>query len=125
RRSRPFGTTRFAARRSCCSFVDASVFEVQVLKLYGKMVHGMTPGTFVSGEGSHLPPCGSSHYRAMYLSPNSANGASFLSVLRTMLVHELRGAPSVPLLRVYRIRSRRAAAFGSSVCVLHVQTLRA
>jgi hypothetical protein len=80
-----------------------------VLSFYGKLAHGMTRETFVSGESHNvgpmlttwptcrgMPGCVSpdvpsgwaegEYYRAMYLPPNSANNTSFLEALRLMLV---------------------------------------
>ena len=59
-----------------------------VLSLYGQLAAGMTPGTFVAGEAAGVAPLDGRRYRSMYLPPNSAANASFLSTLRQMLVHE-------------------------------------
>lgn len=59
-----------------------------VLALYGKMCHGMTHETFVSGEGDSYGVVPGEHYRAMYLPPNSANNSLFLKILRTMVLFE-------------------------------------
>ncbi len=67
-----------------------------VLSLYGKLGAGMTPNTFVSGEGSTIGPVDGEYYRSMFRPPNSANNAFFLETLRLMLVHETRDAHSVP-----------------------------
>ncbi len=66
------------------------------LSLYGKLVAGMTPGTFVSGEGSTIGVVPGQYYRSMFRPPNSANNASFLEQLRLTLVHETRDAAGVP-----------------------------
>jgi hypothetical protein len=67
-----------------------------VLSLYGKLGADMTPGTFVSGEGSTIGPVDGEYYRSMFRPPNSANNAFFLETLRLMLVHETRGADGAP-----------------------------
>jgi hypothetical protein len=61
-----------------------------VLSLYGQLGAGMTPGTFVGGEGATLAPLAGAYYRTMYLPPNSASNAAFLETLRLLLVHEPR-----------------------------------
>ena len=66
------------------------------LSLYGKLVAGMTPGTFVSGEGSTIGVVPGQYYRSMFRPPNSANNASFLEQLRLTLVHETRDAAGAP-----------------------------
>jgi hypothetical protein len=62
-----------------------------VLSLYGQLAGGMTPHTFVSGEGHTVAPLGSLRSRAMYQPPNSGANAAFLVTLRSMLVHEVAG----------------------------------
>lgn len=62
-----------------------------VLSLYGKLAHGMTRGTFVSGEGDTAGPVEGEYYRSMYLPPSSANNTYFLKIVRSMLVHEVVG----------------------------------
>jgi hypothetical protein len=68
-----------------------------VLSLYGKLGADMTPGTFVSGEGSTIGSVDGEYYRSMFRPPNSANNAFFLETLRLMLVHETRGADGAPV----------------------------
>jgi hypothetical protein len=67
-----------------------------VLSLYGKLGADMTPGTFVSGEGSTIGPVDGEYYRSMFRPPNSANNAFFLETLRLMLVHETVAADGAP-----------------------------
>lgn len=67
-----------------------------VLSLYGKLGADMTPGTFVSGEGSTIGPVDGEYYRSMFRPPNAANNAFFLGALGLMLVHETRGADGAP-----------------------------
>lgn len=55
--------------------------------LYGKLSAGMTPNTFISGEGSTLDPSDGNYYRTMYLPPNLGNNDMFLITLHEMLVH--------------------------------------
>jgi len=59
-----------------------------VLSLYGQLAAGMTPGTFVAGEGATIAPLRGEAYRSMYLPPNAASNAAFLETLRLTLVHE-------------------------------------
>jgi hypothetical protein len=66
------------------------------LTLYGKLGADMTPGTFVSGEGSTIGPVDGEYYRSMFRPPNSANNAFFLETLRLMLVHETASADGTP-----------------------------
>ncbi|GAA5038154.1 hypothetical protein HNP84_003280 [Thermocatellispora tengchongensis] len=60
----------------------------QVLSFYGQLAHGFTRGTFTIGEGANLDPCPGKFHRGTWLSPLSANNASYLKNLREMLVHE-------------------------------------
>ncbi len=66
------------------------------LSLYGTLAVAMTPETFVSGEAASVTPLGGLHHRAMYLPPNGASNAAFLTTLRSMLVHETRGPDGAP-----------------------------
>jgi hypothetical protein len=62
-----------------------------VLSLYGQLAGGMTPHTFVGGEGHSVAPLAGLSSRAMYQPPNSGSNAAFLVTLRSMLVHEVAG----------------------------------
>ena len=75
---------------------DNDQAEQLVLSLYGQLAAGMTPGTFVSGEGATIAPLRGQYFRTMYLPPNSAGNAAFLETLRLMLVHETRDATGAP-----------------------------
>jgi hypothetical protein len=75
---------------------DNDEAEQLVLSLYGQLAAGMTPGTFVSGEGATIAPLRGQYFRTMYLPPNSAGNAAFLETLRLMLVHETRDAAGAP-----------------------------
>jgi hypothetical protein len=68
-----------------------------VLSLYGHLGAGMTEGTFVSGEAASVAPLGGSYYRSMYLPPNGASNAAFLTTLRMMLVHERTDSKGDPV----------------------------
>jgi hypothetical protein len=70
---------------------DNDEAEQLVLSLYGQLAAGMTPGTFVAGEAHTVAPLGGLADRAMYLPPNSASNAAFLTTLRSMLVHAVAG----------------------------------
>jgi hypothetical protein len=67
-----------------------------VLSLYGKLGAGMTPNTFVAGEGSTISPAPPAYYRFMHRPPNSGNNAFFLEALRLTLVHETTDERGVP-----------------------------
>jgi hypothetical protein len=58
------------------------------LSLYGQLAAGMTPDTFVSGEGATLAPLHGEWYRSMYLPPNGASNGAFLEALRLLLLRE-------------------------------------
>jgi hypothetical protein len=62
------------------------------LSLYGHLAAGMTPDTFVSGEGATLAPLHGEWYRSMYLPPNGASNGAFLETLRLLLVRETNAA---------------------------------
>ncbi|NLN92169.1 MAG: hypothetical protein GX130_02525 [Candidatus Hydrogenedens sp.] len=62
--------------------------ERLILSFYGKLMHGQTRGTFVSGEGDTLGPYPGLEYRSSYGAVCSANNTAFLLPLRLMLVRE-------------------------------------
>jgi hypothetical protein len=74
------GVSRFLA--------DLDRPDLLTLSLYGHLAAGMTPATFVAGEGATVSPLAGAWYRAMYRPPNSAANATFLETLRLLLVHE-------------------------------------
>ncbi len=59
-----------------------------VLSFYGKLAHGQTRGTFVSGEGETIGTRPPEQYRSCYGTPCSANNTAFLLALRLMLIRE-------------------------------------
>lgn len=76
-----------------------------VLSFYGKLAHGMTRNTFVSGEGHSIGVCEDTdfirgtpnkYYRTMYLSPNSTNNSAYLLALRYMLIRETQNDNGSP-----------------------------
>ncbi len=67
-----------------------------VLSLYGMLGIAMTPETFVSGEAASVAPLEGLYHRAMYLPPNGASNAAFLTTLRSLLVHETRAPDGAP-----------------------------
>lgn len=67
-----------------------------VLSFYGKLAHGMTRNTFISGEGDTVGPFPDEYYRTFYLSPSSFNNTWFLLMLRLMLIAETDGENGVP-----------------------------
>lgn len=54
---------------------------------YGQLAQGMTPDTFIGGEGTRFLH-GDSRGRIMYLPPNSTNNATCLLTLRYLLVQD-------------------------------------
>ena len=67
-----------------------------VLGLYGKLAHGMTRGTFISGEGDAFGPVPGEYHRSLYLPPSNTNNALFLKTLHDMLVFNHIGAEGKP-----------------------------
>jgi hypothetical protein len=66
------------------------------LSLYGKLGAGMTPGTYVAGEGSTIASAPRQYYRYMHRPPNSGSNAFFLESLRLTLVHETTDELGIP-----------------------------
>ncbi len=60
----------------------------QVLTFYGKLAHGMSRNTFVTGEGATLAERPGEYYRSTYGGPTSANNCALLLNLRLMLVRD-------------------------------------
>lgn len=54
---------------------------------YGQLAQGMTRDTFLGGEGTRFMH-GDRHGRGMYLPPNSASNAMFLTTLRYLLIQD-------------------------------------
>ena len=77
-------------------FADNDRPDQLVLSLYGQLAIGMTPGTYVSGEGLSVAPLARGYHRSMYLPPNGASNASFVETLRLMLLHETRDRTGRP-----------------------------
>jgi len=67
---------------------DRDEADYLVLSFYGKLAHGQTRGTFVSGEGETVGERPGELYRSCYGTPCSANNNAFLLPLRLMLVRE-------------------------------------
>ncbi len=67
---------------------DRDDAERLLVSFYGKLCHGQTRGTFVSGEGDTAAPRPAEKYRSAYGSCNSANNLAFLLALRLILVRE-------------------------------------
>lgn len=79
-----------------------------VLSFYGKLAHGMTRGTFISGEGDTCGVVPGEFYRTLYLPPNNTNNALFLKTLHDMLVFtqvDALGAPANLLLAHFTPRA--------------------
>ncbi|WP_010273137.1 hypothetical protein [Paenibacillus senegalensis] len=75
---------------------DLDEADRMVLSLYGKLAHGMTRNTFISGEGDTYGVYPDEYYRSMYRSPNNANNSLFLKTLRLMMVREGKDGNGVP-----------------------------
>jgi hypothetical protein len=122
-RSRLAGVADVYGVEQAKMLADNDQADQLVLSLYGNLVHGRTPGTFIAGEVANVgpvahrwpekigycqavQPCNPPEvpnawspmdsYRAMYRPPNSANNTAFLSILRNMLVHEVTNDAHVP-----------------------------
>jgi hypothetical protein len=123
-RVRNGGTDDVYAVEQANFLADNDQADQLVLSLYGKLAAGMTQGTFIAGESDTVGPIASKwpkqtgycpltdpsctgpsiesgwapdeYYRAMYLSPNSANNTMFLDILHQMLVHEVDDASATP-----------------------------
>lgn len=67
---------------------DRGEVDRLVLSFYGKLAHGQTRNTFVSGEGDTGGEVPGERYRSCYGTPNSGNNAAFLLPLRLMLIRE-------------------------------------
>jgi hypothetical protein len=61
--------------------------EKALVGFYGQLAQGMTPGTFIGGEGSRFLH-GDANGRSFYLPPNSASNAAWLVTLRCLLVQD-------------------------------------
>ncbi|MGZ4280505.1 MAG: hypothetical protein ACXVEM_00280 [Gaiellaceae bacterium] len=102
---------------------DEGQADQLVLSLYGKLAAGMTPNTFVSGEGSTIDPGDGEYYRSMFRPPNSPNNTFFLETLRLLLVHETRDATGSPSgLQLAFATPRAWLAPGKRIAVRRVRT---
>ena len=90
------GTDQVYGLNAARFLADENEADQLVLSLYGQLVAGMAPGTFVAGEAASVAPLGGALHRSMYLPPNSTSNAAFLETLRVMLVHERRGPDGQP-----------------------------
>lgn len=66
------------------------------MRLYADIGVGMTPGTFINGEGFTIQPVNGQYYRSMYLPPNADSVSNFLETLHVMLVNEELTADATP-----------------------------
>jgi hypothetical protein len=84
--------------------------------LYGKLAQGLTRETFIGGEGSSLVPLDDLG-RPMYLPPNVTGNASFLWILRNLLVQdgELHGDGKPATLRLLFATPRAWLADGNTI----------
>ncbi len=67
---------------------DRDMAERLIVSFYGKLAHGQTRNTFVSGEGETVGVRPGQFYRSCYGTPCSANNSTFLLMLRLMLIRE-------------------------------------
>ncbi|WP_283137719.1 hypothetical protein [Rhizohabitans arisaemae] len=96
----------------------------QVLSLYGQLAHGFARNTFTVGEGANVDPCPGRFHRGTWLSPLSANNASYLKNLREMLVHEEGDELGAPTgLRLASATPRGWLADGKRVGVADLPTV--
>jgi hypothetical protein len=75
-------TTRYAL-----ALLERDEPDRALVTFYGKLAQGMTRDTFIDGESSGIEPL-DQYGRQMGLPPNSAANASFLLLLRYMLVQD-------------------------------------
>jgi hypothetical protein len=61
--------------------------EKALVGFYGQLAQGMTPGTFIGGEGSRFRH-GDANGRSFYLPPNSTSNAAWLVTLRYLLIQD-------------------------------------
>jgi hypothetical protein len=61
--------------------------EKVLVGFYGQLAQGMTPGTFIGGEGSRFRH-GDANGRSFYLPPNSTSNAAWLVALRYLLIQD-------------------------------------
>ncbi len=95
-----------------------------VLSLYGKLAHGMTRNTFISGEGDSYGVVPGQYYRALYLPPSNTNNALFLKTLHDMLVFthvDAEGRPEELLLAHFTPRGW--LEHGKTICVERAPTM--
>jgi hypothetical protein len=67
-----------------------------LVMFYGLMAHGMTRGTFMSGEGDSIGVYPGHVYRSMYGSLVNSTNAAYLQSLRTLLIHDVYDADGEP-----------------------------
>jgi hypothetical protein len=95
-----------------------------VLSFYGKLAHGMTRKTFISGEGDTMGTYPDEYYRSSYLSPNSSNNSWFLLMLRLMLITETEDDNGMPdKLRLAYSTPRAWLEQGKRIKVAHAPTM--
>ncbi len=85
---------------------DADEVDRLVLSFYGKLAHGMSRNTFLSGEGDtvgvnedpkYFYGTPNRYYRTAYLPPSSTNNAGYLLALRYMLIRETQSDDGAPI----------------------------
>ncbi|WP_168200568.1 LamG-like jellyroll fold domain-containing protein [Allokutzneria sp. NRRL B-24872] len=72
--------------------------DLLALQFYGKLAHDLTPGTFIGGEGATIAPCPEmgEYYRSQFFPPLSANNATYVQTMRSLLVTEDNGPDGTP-----------------------------
>lgn len=103
--------------------------EQLVLALYGKLGLGLTPHTFIAGEGGSLAPSRvlgdeSTDGRSMYLPPNTASQMMYAIVLRHCLVFDFdeQGDGQVDTLRLAFSTPRQWLQEGKEIKVKNMPT---
>jgi hypothetical protein len=94
-----------------------------LVSFYGKLAHGFTRDTFISGEGHSIGPV-DQWGRQFYLPPNSAGNANFLQQLRYLLVqdYDLNDDGSPETLRLLFATPRRWLEDGKTIEVKNAPT---
>ncbi len=62
--------------------------EKALVGFYGQLAHGMTRGTFIGGEGCRFLLGADANGRGFYLPPNTTSNATWLIVLRNLLIQD-------------------------------------
>jgi len=95
-----------------------------LLAFYSYLAHGMTRGTFISGEGDTVGVFPGLEYRSMYGSVCNAQNAAFLQALRALLIQETYDAEGNPaVLRLTPATPRVWLEEGSTISFRNAPTI--